>query len=128
MKNQQKNKSCKERIAAKYKETVEILGRLYKNYCKDPEKNDPDYGTLFDYGLGFDYIEPRTFKDQRVGYYQYLLSWGGPSDEFRFYVRDSGIYRIEYWFLDWFDGAKRIVRSKKDFRLLSAIFYIMGGI
>ena len=30
------------------------------------------------------------------------MSWGGPSDEFRMYDNSD---KIQYWFLDWFDGA-----------------------
>ena len=33
-------------------------------------------------------------------YYRIQFSWGGPSDELRIYHD-----RVEYWFLDWFDGA-----------------------
>jgi len=67
-------------------------------------------GNLNEYGLGFDYVPPGTFPDQEEGYFRYQLSWGGPSDEFRIYADQINrwqwsIYRIEYWFLDWFDGA-----------------------
>ena len=60
-----------------------------------------------DYGLGFDYVAPYTFDDQPTGYWRYQLSWGGPSEEIRFYgsPRDRQPARAEFWFLDWFDGA-----------------------
>ena len=60
-----------------------------------------------DYGLAFDYVAPGTFTDQRTGYWRYQMSYGGPSDELRFYGAhtDRQPARIEYWFLDWFDGA-----------------------
>ena len=69
-------------------------------YCED----------LFDYvnqtALPGDYVEPYTFDDQREGYYRLQLSWGGPSDEFRIYTdMNKTIHEIEYWYLDWFDGA-----------------------
>tara|TARA_Y100001937_G_scaffold25129_1_gene36013 strand:- start:439 stop:873 length:435 start_codon:yes stop_codon:yes gene_type:complete len=69
-------------------------------YCED----------LFDYvnqtALSWDYVEPYTFDDQREGYYRLQLSWGGPSDEFRIYTDSSKtIKEIEYWYLDWYDGA-----------------------
>ena len=69
-------------------------------YCED----------LFDYvnqtALSWDYVEPYTFDDQREGYYRLQLSWGGPSDEFRIYTDSSkSIKEIEYWYLDWYDGA-----------------------
>ena len=49
---------------------------------------------------------PYTFDDQREGYYRLQLSWGGPSDEFRIYTdMNKKIHDIEYWYMDWFDGA-----------------------
>ncbi len=58
-------------------------------------------------GLCFDYVEPNTFNDQLEGYWRWQLSWGGPADEFRIYVNPYGevVHRIEYWYLDWWDGA-----------------------
>ena len=58
-------------------------------------------------GLCFDYVDPNTFNDQKEGYWRWQLSWGGPGDEFRIYVNpDKSVHRIEYWYLDWYDGAK----------------------
>ena len=58
-------------------------------------------------GLCFDYVDPGTFTDQREGYWRWQLSWGGPGDEFRIYINpDKSVHRIEYWYLDWYDGAK----------------------
>jgi len=51
------------------------------------------------YGLSFDYVE--LDKDTEQDYFRYQLSYGGPSDEIRFY--DNGA--IEYVFLDWFCGV-----------------------
>ena len=57
-------------------------------------------------GLCFDYVDPDTFTDQKEGYWRWQLSWGGPGDEFRIYINpDKSVHRIEYWYLDWFDGA-----------------------
>ena len=62
--------------------------------------------------LSWDYIEPNTFDDQIFGYYRLQLSWGGPSDEYRIFVDETlrkenvlNINCIEYWYMDWFDGA-----------------------
>ena len=34
------------------------------------------------------------------------ISWGGPSSEFRIYVDENlNICAVEYWYLDWYDGA-----------------------
>ena len=70
----------------------------------------------------FDYVAPGTFDGQRRGYFRYQLSWGGPSDEFRFFCDENRKpVRIEYWFLDWFDGAKKVLTGK-DSALLAGIF------
>jgi hypothetical protein len=59
-----------------------------------------------EYGLCFDYVPPNTFNDQDQGYFRYQISWGGPAEEFRFYTGpELEPYKIEFWFLDWFDGA-----------------------
>lgn len=75
--------------------------------------------SLCDYGLSFDYVPAFTFDDQREAYFRYQLSWGGPSDEFRFFVGpDLVCHRIEYWFLDWFDGACRTLDAQDEQLLL----------
>jgi len=73
---------------------------------------DPEDPFLGEYGLAFDYVPAGTFQDQGEGYFRYQLSWGGPADELRFYADpDLRVYKIEYWFLDWSDGAKVIVTN-----------------
>jgi len=77
------------------------------------EEDVPDYGSLNEYGLSFDYCYPDK-KD--AGYFRYQLSWGGPSDEFRIYANQVKygwkVYRIEYWFMDWFDGASKTLHGE----------------
>ena len=63
--------------------------------------NKGDWEGLDGYGLGIDKVDAGTFKGQREDYYRYQLSWGGPSEEFRLYNNGD----IEFWYLDWFDGA-----------------------
>ena len=111
--------SCKERL------TAELHGRLadLRKFAVGGFNSDtdvPDLGSFNEYGLSFDYVAPGTFRDQRRGYWRYQLSWGGPSDEFRFYGSDERSVpdRIEYWFLDWFDGAHRVLRGKQEALLL----------
>tara|TARA_R100001443_G_scaffold116608_1_gene137539 strand:- start:13442 stop:13792 length:351 start_codon:yes stop_codon:yes gene_type:complete len=78
-------KTCKERIQQEYQDRLEQIRT----------EEEPPF-------LSFDYVEPNTFEGQEVGYYRYQMSWGGPSDEFRMYDNSD---KIQYWFLDWFDGA-----------------------
>lgn len=93
---------CKQRINAALKGRLADLKKLLND---GPEEQ---LGALPDYALCFDYVEPYTFGDQPEGYFRYQMSWGGPSDEFRFFVNlDLSCHRVEYWFLDWFDGAHR---------------------
>lgn len=113
--------SCKERVTKEWADRKADLVKLWETYENGKEEAE-DIGSIYDYGLGFDYVAPRTFKDQRKGYFRYQFSWGGPSDEIRYYIDgDHKPYRIEYWFLDWFDGAHKVL-SGKDFELMSNYF------
>jgi len=78
---------------------------------------------LFELGLGFDYVAPGTFTDQDEGYWRYQLSWGGPSDEFRFFANsvEDRYPMVEYWFLDWFDGASKHLHGS-DLELLHTVW------
>ena len=81
----------------------------------DDIRNDM-YEDFYDYGLSFDYVPIGTFNDQHEGYFRYQISWGGPSEEFRFFCGpDYNPYKIEFWFLDWGDGAcKRLYGNDLD--------------
>jgi hypothetical protein len=114
--------TCKERINQHLKSRIHDLDKLFRLYQSGDEVGDEDLGTFNEYGLGFDYVAPHTFKDQRRGYFRYQLSYGGPADEFRFYTDENlNPTRIEYWFLDWFDGAKIILKDR-SYQLLNEIF------
>lgn len=112
------NDSCEQRVDAHLQSRLEDLGRLWTSYC-DGDETDDSSGSLCENGLCFDYVAPFTFCDQREAYFRYQLSWGGPGDEFRFYANpDFSCHRIEYWFLDWFDGAQRTVSGDAEKLLL----------
>ena len=82
-------KTCAERIDEQWKLRQEDL-------------QDPEFE-----GLCFDYVDPHTFTDQLDGNWRWQFSWGGPSDELRAFVNENNeIHRLEYWFMDWMDGAK----------------------
>ncbi|WP_127598186.1 hypothetical protein [Nitratireductor alexandrii] len=102
--SQERAASCEERIERHLKQRLADLRRLLDMSGVDETE------TLAEYGLSFDYLPPETFHDQREAYFRYQLSWGGPGDEVRFFVNpDFTCHRIEYWFLDWFDGAHRVL-------------------
>lgn len=111
--------SCKKRWASEKNDRIKDIRKLWRLYCNGDEVSDPDLGSFSGYGLSFDYVAPGTFENQRRGYWRWQISWGGPSDEFRFYGDLSGaIDRIEYVFLDWFDGCARKLRGKDEELLL----------
>lgn len=105
------NRTCAERVGESLESKLETLRALWDLYQEDPEAyHDEEETKLDEYALSFDYVAPGTFNDQPEGYFRYQISYGGPSEEFRIYANKDGahtwtIYRIEYWFLDWFDGA-----------------------
>ena len=118
------DKKCIDLVRGKF-DHVENTFKKAKKYFEYLENdsfveinNDyKDYDDFFDYcnkyGLSWDYIEPNTFNNQEKGYFRFQLSWGGPSDEFRIFldVNNNGlnswidIDKIEYWYLDWYDGS-----------------------
>ena len=102
-----RQESCLERVNEQWQGRKADLEALWKAYCNGKEDVE-DLGSIFEYGLSFDYAAPGTFNDQNEAYWRYQLSWGGPSDEIRFYASDPDgpLYKAEYWFLDWGDGAK----------------------
>jgi len=82
-----------------------LVQEQFEGRLEDLKVTDPDDENYIE-GLCFDYVEPETFNDQREGYWRWQLSWGGPSDEFRIYINpDKSVHRIEYWYMDWYDGA-----------------------
>ncbi len=111
-------RTCKDRIGTHYRERMDDLQKLWAAYTSGKEEVE-DLGNLYEYGLCFDYVAPGTFGEkQKRGYFRYQLCWGGPSDEFRFFVDENLTpLRVEYWFMDWYDGAKKVARGK-DLALL----------
>lgn len=114
-----RNESCEQRIDVHMEGRIDDLRRLWASYCNGEDDGVPDLGTLHEYGLCFDYVAPGTYRDQREAYFRYQLSWGGPGDEFRFYANpDLSCHRVEYWFVDWFDGAQRTLAEDAESLLL----------
>jgi hypothetical protein len=92
--------------------------RDIKTLFNSEEQETEELGSLGDYGLSIDYVTKGTFTDQRKGYFRYQLSWGGPSEEFRYYVQTD---KLEFWLLDWFDGAKVTITSKVNKEIIKEI-------
>jgi hypothetical protein len=124
-----KQETCEQRIEWHLSSTLEDVRVLWDAYCQRPipcpdcegdgcegcedegevtpdeDGNVDGLGNIWEYGLSFDYVEGDGTES---GFFRWQLSWGGPSSEFRFFT-DPGLscYRVQYAFLDWFDGATR---------------------
>ena len=53
--------------------------------------------------------------------YDILLSWGGPSDGFKLFHDGESWTGGEYYFQDWFDGAKRQLEAE-DAEFIAELF------
>ena len=117
-----KQPTCEQRVQEHLESRLEDIRTLWQLYYSGDEEGDKDLGHFHEYGLCFDYVAAGTFKDQDEGYFRYQISYGGPSEEFRFYT-DAGmnLHRVEFWFMDWYDGASRTLRGE-DYTLLTEIF------
>lgn len=128
-----KQPNCKQRWAKQKNGRMVDLRHLLAAWydgesTRYAKKVTENLGKLREYGLCFDYVGPNTFvgyatainwegkrKDitdgQVRGYWRYQLSWGGPSDEIRFYTLGNSpknrLDYVTYTFMDWFDGYER---------------------
>ena len=99
-------------------ESLKIEADVFRGYMEygterdEDEDEDEDDGKkdFFDsncpfneYGLCFGWVDG---EGETQGFFRYQLSYGGPSDEIRFYGDMSGrVYKIEYVYMDWFCGV-----------------------
>ena len=122
------NPTCDDRIGGEFAGTMKTVRRLWKweQKGRGDEPHPKEETNLNEYGLCADWVAPDTFNDQPTGFFRWQLSWGGPSDEFRFHglsLTACGLVpdRIEYRFHDWYDGAG-VDLEGADFDLLASIF------
>ena len=113
----QKQKTCAELISARYVDRLKQFKKGLKN--KDPMR------WLVDSVLGFDYVKPETFNDQEQGYWRMQISWGGPSDEVRWYSdgEPHSYNKIMYSYMDWFDGAEIDVSTDHVWQNIFSDYY-----
>lgn len=88
---------CEDIVEESFRERMSDIRVLYEA----EDNHDEELGYLHEYGLCIDKVEAGTFKGQREDYIRYQLSYGGPQEEFRVYKNGD----VEFWYLDWFDGA-----------------------
>ena len=119
MSSLQKRQTCQDLVFRKYKARLVDLqaasdyfsiekesARAAHNWHKDLNHYEDYYDYINQLGLCFDFVEANTFDNQPCGYWRWQLSWGGPGDEFRVFTDvNKNIDRVEYVYLDWFDGA-----------------------
>ena len=125
-----KQPSCAELVQEKFNETEQDYKDAQTYYDGSQKKEHDqydDYEDFYDYvnqtALSWDRViyDCRVTGDKR-GYFRLQLSWGGPGDEFRIYADyDKSIDYIEYWYLDWYDGAS--VRVGAD----TASYHVCSG-
>lgn len=119
--------TCKQRVRQHWNSRKADFA-LYMGNSEVYENGNDDIGPFNEYGLCFDYVPAGTFSDQKKGFWRYQLSTGGPGDELRFYGDPEGkIYKVEYWFLDWFDGAKVNVTETDEAKWLVEFFSDVGS-
>ena len=111
MQTQTKQKTCAELISARYSDRVNQFSELEDQCCNETlgHENYGYWSERFNESiLAFDFVEANTFDNQPDGYYRLQLSWGGPSDEVRYYTKaeHERFYKITYPYMDWFDGAE----------------------
>ena len=97
----------KKEFNADYKEVEEYLK---ENVNFDVEK---DIGFIDEYPLSIDYIEANVYDTPP--YWEYLISYGGPRTEIRFFVNNKNSaepYKVEFWFLEWSNNGKQDVTGE----------------
>lgn len=112
-----KQPSCADRVQAACDNRLSEIRDMFDVYTgRQPPHDDITEDSFHEYGLAFDYVAPGTFDEQEEGYWRYQISYGGPSEEIRFYAsparRGWHMHRAEFWFLDWFDGAHLVLTGE----------------
>src|SRR3990167_3824925 len=101
-------KETEQKCADLVQEAFDSRMKAIRTLYDAEDQTTEELGSLYEYGLAIDLVEAGTFEGQKADYIRYQLSWGGPSEEFRIYKNGD----VEFWFLDWFDGAKVDVLGK----------------
>ena len=99
--NQSDKETCEDRIT----EAIISRGEDFTRFMNAEDEETIE--EFYNYGLCIDMVSVGTFRDQTEPYLRYQISYGGPSEELRFYQNGT----VEFWFLDWFDGAHKNISS-----------------
>ena len=120
-----KRETCKDLVYKKYVSRLVDLHAAsdYFSIEKDSARAAHDshedlkhFEDYYDYvnqtGLSFDFVAADASEGRSWGYWRWQLSTGGPGDEFRIFTDiQKNIDRIEYVYLDWFDGATHKIEN-----------------
>jgi hypothetical protein len=105
--------TCAERIGKELRGRIEDFEAALRG--EYPEGRYEDFiEWINEYALA--YSDDPYYRAKRLE-----LSWGGPQDYFLFFEDGT----IEYWFLDWFDGAK-LVLSGHDYEVMAQVRDILN--
>lgn len=108
--------TTREELKQHYASRRDAILKLWKLYQNDTEAYDDEYGNLNEYGLSFDYIPSETFKHQNEGYFTWLLSWGGPSEEIDVHVNDRmKPYKMSFIYKNWGTYGEKAIRKGSKF-------------
>ena len=104
--------TCEERIDAAMTKRIAHIRKLLDLYYEGNDEDDPDLGNIWEYGLSLEWSQPDDEDEPR--YIRYILSTGGPHEEFRFWLPSQGSRTgspsfIKFVYQDWWDGAERQV-------------------
>ncbi len=119
------DKSCKELIKEELNERIADFKQALRSYeendyCKIVTEYGDEYEDVIDwindYALG--YYDDKQFRAKRLE-----LSCGGPQDYFLYFPK---LERIEYHYLDWYDGAS-LVLDGMQYNIMLKIFKLLGA-
>ena len=99
-------------LMLRFKKEFNVYYEEVEEYLKENENFDleKDIGFIDEYPLSIDYIEPNV--NDTPPHWQYLILYGGPGSEIRFFVDDKGStkpYKVEFWFSEWPNSGKQEV-------------------
>jgi hypothetical protein len=121
----QKRQTCQDLVVKRYQDRLVDLqaasdyfsiekqsARAVHHWHKDLEHYEDYYDYVNQLGLSFDFRAADASEGRSCGYWRWQLSTGGPGDEFRIFTDvQKNIDRIEYVYLDWFDGATHKIEN-----------------
>jgi len=112
-----KNENAERTIVELGENALENTLNILETLLNAEDYETEELGSLYDYGLEFCPVPYNEDEGGAIEYYRYLLSYGGPSTEIRFYP-----HRTEFVFLDWFSGVGFDVSGDEVFQQLREWF------